>query len=349
MKILFVDQTPGHNPKTIFEQPTGGCLTSLTRVAEELVKLGHEVFVSSLYNTEEIINGVQYLHGSSTIVKWDVTIFNRNVLPKDFVLYCKEHGSKIIWWLHDIVDPRYLPDDAFTYVDHIIAQSNYCKNTYIDFYSLNANKFTVISNGIEDSIFNPGDYEKRNPNLYIMASAPIKGYAPIETFYINLKKLNFTLDFRIYSSQELHGIKNTSNQQFWLDQMAASGAHVYAPMSPTSLATVMKKAWCLLMPNSYPEMCSNLLLQARACGLPVVSSNIGSNTEWISNEETGMLTTKWHPHDIHAWSKEFAEQACRLFFERDLHKRISENTVTGIPTWRDIGGRWNELFNRIIN
>jgi glycosyltransferase involved in cell wall biosynthesis len=344
LKILFVDQTPGHNPRTVFESPTGGCLTSLTRVSEELVKLGHEVFVSSTYEIEEVINGVQYVRSNSTIGKWNITVFNRNVLPKEFVLYCKEQGSKVIWWLHDIVDPRYLPDDTFTFADKIVAQSDYCKKTYLDFYGIPEDKFIVISNGVEDTIFNPGNYEQRNPNLYIMASALIKGYMPIETFFINLKRQNFNLDFRIYSSQQLHGIKNTTSQQQWLDGMSATGAHVYAPMSPTSLAVVMKKAWVLLMPNSYPEMCSNLLLQARACGLPVVSSNIGSNPEWIKTEETGLLTTKWNPHDIHSWTKEFAEQACRLYFDKDLHKNIAVNSPIGIPTWRDIGRKWNELI-----
>ncbi len=347
MKILIVDQTSGHDPKTVFDRPTGGCLTSLTRVSEELVKLGHEVFVSSTYATEDTVNGVKYLSAGQTVPKWDITIFNRNVLPKEFVTYCKQQGSKIIWWLHDIVDPRYLPDDTFRLADKIIAQSEYCKKTYQDFYGIPEDRFTVISNGIEESIFNPGVYENRNPNLYLMASALIKGYSPIETCYINLKLHNYNLDFRIYSSQQLHGIENTSSQQRWLDGMGASGAHIYSPLSPTSLAAIMKKAWVLLMPNSYPEMCSNLLLQARACGLPVVTSDIGSNPEWIKDEETGLLTTKWHPHDIHSWSKEFAEQACRLHFDKALHKKISDNTTIGIPTWRDIGGQWNEVIRSL--
>ena len=347
MRVLLIDQTPGHDPRVVFEQPTGGCLTSLTRVSEELVKVGHEVFVSSTYDKDEVINGVTYLKAGTKIDKWDLTIFNRNVLPKEFVQYCKDQGSKVIWWLHDIVDPRYLPDDAFKLADHIVAQSEYCKRTYMDFYGIPEEKFTVISNGIEERLFNPGDYEKRNPNLYIMASSLIKGYMPIETLLINLKQQNFALDFRIYSSQQLHGIKNSNAQQQWLDTMSVNGAHVYAPMSPTSLSAVMKKAWVLLMPNSYPELCSNLLLQARACGLPVVASHIGSNAEWIKHEETGLMTTKWNPHDIHSWCKEFSEEAIRLYHDKELHKKISRNTVTNIPTWRDIGGKWHGLISTL--
>lgn len=348
MRVLFVDQTQGHNPHTVFEKPTGGCLTSLTRVSEELVKLGHDVVVSSTYGKDEVVNGVQYIEADKPIAKWDIAVFNRNVLPKDFIIYNKQQGSKVVWWLHDIVDPRYLADDAFRYVDHVVAQSQYCKKTYVDFYSLDANKFSVIPNGIEASIFNQGDYEKRNPNLYITASALIKGYMPLDLCYMNLKRHNPDLDFRIYSSQKLHGFQNSPAQQDWLNKMEQAGAHVYQPMSPRSLAAVMKKAWALLMPNSYPEMCSNLLLQARACGLPVVSSNIGSNPEWIAHEETGLLTEKFHPHDIHSWTKEFTEQACRLYMDKSLHRKISQTAVNNVPTWDAIGREWNDTLLEVL-
>jgi len=53
---------------------------------------------------------------TSVVPKWDVTVFNRNVLPNDFVRYCKQQGSKIIWWLHDIADTRYLPDNTYLLV-----------------------------------------------------------------------------------------------------------------------------------------------------------------------------------------------------------------------------------------
>jgi glycosyltransferase involved in cell wall biosynthesis len=349
MRVLFVCQTQGHDPRTVFEKPTGGCLTSLTRVSEELVKLGHEVFVSSTYAAEETVNGVQYIRPDGAIGKWDVTVFNRNVLPRDFVIYCKEQGTKVVWWLHDIVDPRYLPDDTFKYVDRIVAQSQYCKTTYKEFYGIADERFEVIPNGVEASVFNQGDYEKRNPNIYITASALIKGYMPLDLCYMNLKRHNPDLDFRIYSSQKLHGFQNSPAQQGWLNQMEQAGAHVYQPMSPRSLAAVMKKAWALLMPNSYPEMCSNLLLQARACGLPVVSSNIGSNPEWIKHEETGLLTERFHPHDIHSWTKEFTEQACRLYMDRALHKKLSQNAPKNIPTWEAIGREWNDALSKALS
>lgn len=347
MRILFVDLTAGHNPKALYDKPTGGTLTSLTKIPEYLASVGHEVYVSSLYKKEEIVNGVHYILQETKIPKWDVTVFNRNVLPNDFVRYCKQQGSKIIWWLHDIVDTRYLPDDTYKQVDHIVSLSNYCRNTFSDFYEINPDKFSVISNGIDPKIYYPGDYCNKNEHLFITASAPIKGLIPLELTLSSLKSMDYELDFRVYSSQSLHGKENTKEYSNSLERLGRLGAHLYAPMSQTSLASVMRKAWALLMPNSYPEICSNLLIQARACGLPVVSSNIGANAEFIEHGKTGMLTTKWHPHDIHSWIVEYARITCQLKTDKDLHRSISENAPNGVFTWDQIGDKWNELIKSL--
>jgi glycosyltransferase involved in cell wall biosynthesis len=347
-RILFVDGTEGHNPKELYEKPTGGTLTSLTKVPEYLASIGHDVYVSSSYKTEEVVNGVHYILPSTKIEKWDITVFNRNMLPKDFVLYCKQRGSKIVWWLHDIVDFRYLEDDAFTYMDRIIALSQYCKDTFSDFYSINPDKFAVISNGVDQEVFYPGEYNQRNRHLFLTASAPIKGMLPLDPTYLNLKRHDIDLDFRIYSSQSLHSQDNSLAQSGFLKLMANAGAHVYAPTNQKVMASLMRKAWGFLMPNSYPEICSNLLLQARACGLPVVSSNIGANPEFIEHNKTGLLTTRWHPHDVHAWTAEFARQACTLQQNQALHKTISDETVKGVPSWGEIGEKWNTMIEGLV-
>lgn len=346
-RILFVDGTDGHNPKELYEKPTGGTLTSLTKVPEYLASIGHEVYVSSTYKVEETVNGVHYVLPSTRIAPWNLTVFNRNLLPREFVAYCKNNGSKIIWWLHDIVDTRYLPDDTFKQVDYIVALSKYCKDTFSDFYNIEPNKFVVIPNGIDPEVYYPGKYEDRDPHIFLTASAPIKGLAPLEPTYLSLKHHDVDLDFRIYSSQKLHGKEDSTAQEGFFKILSSVGAHIYAPTNQKVMASLMRQAWALLMPNSYPEICSNLLLQARACGLPVVSSNIGANPEFLEHKKTGLLTTKWHPHDIHSWTIDFARQTCVLQNNKELHRSISDATPKGVLTWKDIGEKWNELFKTI--
>ncbi len=344
MRILFIDGTDGHNPKKTKDKPTGGTLTSLTYIPEYLAKWGHDIYVQSQYDANEDVNGVHYVKKDQQIPKWDVVVFNRNVLPKEYVLWNKQQGVKVVWWLHDIVDTRYLSDDAFCYVDHIVALSDYCKETYSDFYSITKDKFSIIPNGIDSSLWYPGIYEERNPNLYIMCGALMKGVLPADITFMTLLRHFPDLDFRIYSSQSLHGFKNSKIQNDFLGKMAKAGAHIYQPVSQDVLAHLFRKAWCLLMPNNYPEICANTLLQARACGLPVSLTGIGSNVEFCG---PNLMTKQWQPHDLHSWMVEFANNTVKLGLDKDLHKQISEESPKNVPTWESVGYEWNKLLERI--
>lgn len=347
MKILFVCGTPNHDPFQRTSRPTGGILNSLTLIPEYLASKDHEVYVNSTYGKDEIINGVHYVQDGKAIPKWDVVVFNRNVLPKDLILYSKEMGSKVVWWLHDIVQLTYLKDDAFMQVDKVIALSEYCKQTYLDFYSLDVNKFSVIPNGVDKTIFYPAT-APRNKDLVLTASALIKGFLPIPTVYDNMKRHSIDLDFRIYSSQMLHGVKNNREQQAFLDNMEKQGAHVYHPVSQEVLGHLLRQARCLLMPNSYPEICSNLLLQAQACGCPVVTSDIGANPEFIENHVTGVYTSKYKPHDLFAWIVEYTNRALDVFLDDKYNQKISENAPRDVKSWEQIGEMWENELNQLV-
>ncbi len=349
MKILFVCHTKGFNPHTRKSQPTGGILNSLSLIPEYLASKGHEVFVNSTHDKDEVVNGVHYVTAGTSIGKWDVAVFNRNVIPKEFVSYCKEIGSKVVWWLHDIVQTNYLPDDTFKQVDKVIALSNYCKQTYTDFYDLDPQKVVVIPNGVDKSLFHPGSPEQRNRNLVITASALTKGYLPIPTVYENLKRYNYDIDFRIYSSQKLHGLENNPAQQNFLKNMDNLGAHVYAPVSQDVIAVLLRQARCLLMPNTYPEICSNLLLQAQASGCPVVTSDIGSAPEFITNGTSGLMTTKYKPHDMFSWIIEYTNLVIDVCGSDSLFNHISENSPKEVKDWNEIGRSWNEELNKLVS
>lgn len=350
MRVLFSDATDNHNPKEIQTRPTGGILTSLTLIPKYLASLGHEVYVFSEYGKNEVIDGVHYVEPNTNIPKWDVAVFNRNVLPEDFVKYSKSIGAKNIWWLHDVVQLTYLPDATYKTIDKIVALSDYCRETYSDFYSIPKEKFVVIPNGVDKTLWFPGPYESRDPRLWIMASAPIKGMLPVPSLYDNLKRHMPELDFRLFSNQSLHGKPNQPEHDSFLRHMAAKGARIQAPIPPRQLAELMRKAWCFVLPNSYPEICSNLLLQAQASGCPVLTSDIGANPEFIRNWETGVMTTKFKPHDLHAWVLEYSRLGLKLLLNQEAHEKISINSSQEPKTWDQIGRLWeNELLKATNN
>lgn len=348
-RLLFICGTKDHNPHTRATKPTGGILNSMTLIPEYLAKQGHEVYVNSTYEKSEIVNGVHYVQTGENIGKWDVVVFNRNILPKEFVIYSKSIGAKVIWWLHDIVQLTYLKDDAFMYVDKVIALSDYCKKTYTDFYNIDPDKVVVIPNGVDTDLFKPGDPEKRNRNMIMTASALVKGFLPLPTVYDNLKRHNPDIDFRIYSSQKLHGLNNSKEQQGFLDHMEKEGAHVYHPVSQEVLASLLRQAHCLLMPNSYPEICSNLLLQAQASGCPVITSDIGSAPEFIKHGETGLMTSKYKPHDLYSWVVEYTNLVLDAYLDTQLSTHISTQSPKGVKSWGEIGRSWHETINTLVS
>lgn len=341
MKILFIDGTAGYHPTRLETKPTGGILTSLTLIPRYLAAQGHDVSVMSIYNEEHEYQGVKHLKHPTDRTDFDVVVFNRNLINRDLINQFK--ASRKIWWLHDIVDPTYLCDDAFNYVDDIVALSSYCRMSYSDFYGIDKGRFSIIPNGVDKSVFKRGDFDKRRTDLFISASAPVKGVYPLEYAFSNMKRWNPRMEMRLYSSQSLHELPNMDAHKTLFKRIEAVGGQVLDPVPQKELAVVFQTATALLMPNHYPEICSNLLLQAQACGLPVIASSIGSAEEFIVHRETGMLTRRT-PSDMFWWWKDFTKQCAAVYFEEGLRSDIAINAPLHVPSWEDVGERWNALL-----
>lgn len=345
LKILFADATSNFSPDRLSKKPTGGILGSLTIIPQYLASKGHDVTVSCDCKKYQVVKKVKYLplDYKEKIPKWDIIVINRNGLSNELVGYSKSIGAKVVWWLHDIVDFRYLPDSSYKHVDKIIALSEYCKKTYSEFYDIQEEKFTVIPNGVDKKVFYPGQYKNRKKHRLVMASALIKGTMAIEQTWNNVKRAYPDAELYIYSSQNLHDKDNDSNQNLFLTGMESIGARVMQPVRQEILAEIMRTSWIFLMPNTYPEICSNLLLQAKACGLPIVSSNIGANPEFIEDGITGIITEEY-PHDLWLWVKKYAEATVKLCGNDSLHKIISKNAPEGILDWNEVGERWEQCL-----
>lgn len=339
MKILFLDGTAGYYPRRLSEKPCGGIATSLTIIPRYLAAK-HEVYVASAWETEETYQGVHYTRDVENLNP-DIVVFNRNVINHGLLALFPK--AKKVWWLHDVVQFTYLEDDAYKEVDAIVALSQYCKDSYRDFYGIRHDKFVMISNGVGEP-FHEGKYEERDRNLYVCATAPIKGLAPLGYIYQNMKRHNPDFRLQLYCSQSLHEMKDEKNVKEYLAQLKGKGIEVLDPVPQVELAEVFRKAWCLIMPNSYPEICSNLLLQARACGLPVVATGIGSIGEFNARE----LTTRLKPHDGDWWWKELLEKCYYAHQYEAMHNKVSREGVAATTSWDKICSTWNKLLEELF-
>ena len=328
MKILIIDGTAGFSPTRLAEKPCGGIITSLTLIPRFLAKAGHEVTVLSVHNTVEHVDGVDYKPISMDVssLQADVVVFNRNSIERPIAAYFKMKGARIVWWLHDIVQLSYLPDDGFRLADKIVALSRYCARTYSEFYEITDDKMVVIPNGVDPKVFNPS-FAPRKTNLFVSASAQIKGLAPLSFTLHNLRRHNPAVVMRLYASQKLHDQENSASHDAQLQELSLAGAQVLDPIPQKELADVFRQATALLMPNSYPEICSNVLLQAQACGLPIISVPEGALPETVKGGILGydFLNAVSQLRNVNKWMSV---------------SREGVDHVRGRYEWNRIAGEW---------
>lgn len=341
MKILYVDGTGGYSPLRLADRACGGIITSLTILPQYLAAKGHTVVVASEYEGPSV-NGVEYVRLiRDRDREADVVIFNRNIYNHAFLDQFPK--ARKIWWLHDIVDHRYMEDDSYLRMDTIVALSRYCAESYADFFTIPATKFVVIPNGVDKTVFHPS--ATHNRNLFVCASATVKGLYPVSFAWQNLRRINPAAELRVYSSQKLHDKEDGEREKEQLRRLASEGAVIMEPVAQRELAEAFRQARAVLMPNHYPEICSNILLQAQASGTVVVSSAIGSAHEFILHRDTGLLT-RTKPHDLFWWWKDFAEQTVLAATDDGLYARIHARAGQDVMGWHEVGEKWEKLLGR---
>ena len=128
-----------------------------------------------------------------------------------------------------------------------------------------------------------------------------------------------------------------------------AGITLRDPVPQPELAQYLGGAELMIFPTDYPEICSNIVLQALASGTPVITTgNMGATSEWVKDGKNG-LTTRFHPHDYMIYTLEIVRAAVRALEDRSLLKRLSEGAAkTKIYTWEEIGHQWEKMLNRCI-
>ena len=89
-------------------------------------------------------------------------------------------------------------------------------------------------------------------------------------------------------------------------------------MPATSAPESVYAALDVCVSASETEGCSNVVLEAMACGRPVIATDVGGNPEIVKPGETGFLTRPFAPDEIAAAARTLAGNAdlCRCFGQR---------------------------------
>jgi len=98
----------------------------------------------------------------------------------------------------------------------------------------------------------------------------------------------------------------------------------------------------ILVQPSLIEGISSTILEAMACKVPVITTNVGGNNEIIEHNQTGIL--------IEPNSQILLEQIKKLFANPELKNRLINSAYTNVQKydWKNVGKLYLNLYSKLL-
>ena len=165
-------------------------------------------------------------------------------------------------------------------------------------------KIQVVGNGVDISKFSPVDRQGARAKLGLMANAKVivtvgglverKGFhRVIAALPEILKKFPDTV-YLIIGGASAEGDWTSKLQQLVADNGLGNAVKFLGLMAPEELSVPLSAADIFVL-STRNEGWANVLLEAMACGLPVVATDVGGNSEVVCRPELGKIV----PFDDH--------------------------------------------------
>lgn len=110
------------------------------------------------------------------------------------------------------------------------------------------------------------------------------------------------------------------------------------------LLRLYENAWLFVLPSHHEGM-PTVLLEAMACGLPVIATSVGGCRELIAHGDNGLLVPARSPQSL-------AKAIAALLADRATCAhlgRCARATIERSFTWRQVGDRYLACFDEVLN
>lgn len=197
---------------------------------------------------------------------------------------------------------------------HLIAITNYVKKLYSKLFD--KDKISVIPLGVDAQTFRPSNKNKMKEEfevLFVGSLYPLKGveYLIRSIKYVAREEKKIKLRI-VGEGPEKRRLKLLVNKLKLKNNVHFEG---FVPYDRIMRYYQNCDVFCF---PTLGEPFGKAILEAMACGKPVIASNIGGPAEIVENEKTGYLV---NPMDV----KSMAERILRLIKDRKLREKMGRN------------------------
>lgn len=203
---------------------------------------------------------------------------------------------------------KFLEFFAYLLADYVIVTSNADKKYIIKSYGVHPNKIVVVPNYVDTDLFKPMDNirKERGRICFVGRLAPEKN---LPMLIDAVKKLNVTLT--IIGSGPLEKVLKMKVIKEKINNVTFLGT-IPNEMLPREL----NRSEAFILP-SISEGNPKALLEAMACGIPVIGTDIDGIKEIIRHEENGLLCEINH--------ESIRDAILRLLNDQKLREKLSLN------------------------
>lgn len=340
-RVLFLDLSTGLGTLEGYNGAVGGRVGSLRIVSDYLAREGWRVEVLSDCAPGETTAGARWVDRPEG--RYDVLVLNRG-LGRGYAEIDARHR---VLWTHDLPHTGYVQDARHPrMLSGVVYMSRYGRDVWrTAFPSLG--RGVIIPNGVDRKLFRPIE---KDLDLIVYASAPNRGLSRLPLILDAVRTRSRPDVYLVAYSNlaKLHPVEvgETDENACIYAEIVASDVDLRDPIPQPLLAGQLARAGMMILPTGYPEICSNIVLQALSCGVPIVTTgHLGATPEWVS-ARNGSLT-RYQPHDYMVYTMEIVRNASAILNDVRRHRSLIDGASrTPVWSWDKVGHAWHKYLSR---
>ena len=222
----------------------------------------------------------------------------------------------------------------------IITITNQTRNMYVK--TFDERNISVIPFGVDTEVFKPAPLAEQREEceiLYAGSLYPLKGVHDLIRAVANVRKHGLKANLTVVGEGQQKEALTALTRVLGIEEHVKFEGFV--PYS--NMPTYYKRSDIFCFPT-LGEPFGKAIIEAMACGKPVIATNSGGPAEIIQDRVDGILVPPSNPEAI-------AQQITRLIEDKNERRRLGERareTAVNRFSWSKIAEKYHQLYSRLL-